>query len=84
MTFIQGEQGTKVEFRVEQGTKAILGTWNISKQFSILWEQGNNPIYFREQGNGYPPRRVPFPSHKRSNFQTIICRGRPLNSFAVH
>ena len=44
MTFIQGKQGKKVEFLVEQGTKAILGTWNISKQFSILWEQGNNPI----------------------------------------
>ena len=47
MTFIPGEQGTKVKFLVEQGTKAILGNMEHKKQFSILGEQGNKPNYFR-------------------------------------
>ena len=47
MTFIPGEQGTKVKFWVEQGTRQYWGTSNIRKQFSILGEQGNKPIYFR-------------------------------------
>ena len=47
MTFIPGEHETKVKFWVGRGTKALLGNMAHKKQFSILGEQGNKPIYFR-------------------------------------
>ena len=55
MTFIPGEQGTKVKFSVEQSTKAILGNMEHKKQFSILKERGNKLIYFRATMKWFSP-----------------------------
>ena len=59
MTFIPGEQGTKVNFLVEQGTMAILG--NMEHKKTIFDSSGNrntNLFISGEPGNGYTPRRV--------------------------
>ena len=47
MTYIPGEQGTKVNFEWNRVQRQYWGTWNIRKQCSILVEQGSKPIYFR-------------------------------------
>ena len=66
MTFIPGERIKKrSNFEWNRVQRQYWGTWNIRKQFSILGEQGNKPIYFR---GTYEPLEG---SHKRSNFQTI-------------
>ena len=68
MTFIPGEQGKKVKFWVEQGTKAILGNMEHRKTIFDSWGTGKQAYLF--QGN----KETVIPlggSHKRSNFQTI-------------
>ena len=67
MTFIPGEQGTKVTFWVEQGTKAILGIMEHKKTIFDSWGTGKQAYLF--QGN--KGTVIPLGgSHKRSNFQT--------------
>ena len=59
MTFIPGEQGTKVTFSVEQGTKAILGNMEHKKNnFRFLGNKETSLFISGEQENGSPPRRV--------------------------
>ena len=68
MTFITGEQGTKVKFWVAQGTKAILGNMEHRKTIFDYWGTGKQAYLF--QGN--KGTVIPLGgSHKRSNFQTI-------------
>ena len=49
MTFIPGEQETKVKFWVEQGTKAILGSMEHKKTIFDSWGTGKQAYLF--QGN---------------------------------
>ena len=68
MTFIPEEQGTKVKFWVEEGTKAILGNMEHKKTIFDSWGTGKQAYLF--QGN--KGTVIPLGgSHKRSNFQTI-------------
>ena len=47
MTFIPGEQEQRSNFEWNRVQGQYWGAWNIRKQFSILGEQRNKPIYFR-------------------------------------
>ena len=68
MTFIPGEQGKKVNFWVEQGTKAILG--NMEHKKTIFDSGGTGKQAYLFQGN--KGTVIPLGgTHKRSNFQTI-------------
>ena len=47
MAFIPGEQGTKVKFLVEQGTKAILGNMEHKKTIFDSWGTGKQAYLFQ-------------------------------------
>ena len=47
MTFIPGEQGTKVNILVEQGTKAILGNMEHKKAVFDSWGTGKQAYLFQ-------------------------------------
>ena len=51
-------RGTKANFEGNKDNNGEQGT--LESKFSILGEQGNKPIYFREQRNRYP--LIPPPS----------------------
>ena len=68
MTFIPGEQGTKVKFIVEQDTKAILGNMEHKKTIFDSWGTGKQEYLFQ----GHKGTVIPLGgSYKRSNFKTI-------------
>ena len=57
--FISGEQwniGKILRGTGEQ--RQYWGTGNIRNKFSIFWEQGNKPIYFRGTREQVPPGRA--------------------------
>ena len=68
MAFIAGEQGTKVKFGVEQGTKALLENMKHKKTIFDSWGTGLQAYLFQGNKGTVIPLRG---SHKRSNFQTI-------------